>query len=65
VVAWHTAFALPRLAVFGQEEIYFVTRLSPVGNLTGTWLRPPPTNFPPDVVIRFDVQEETEPVLTQ
>ncbi len=25
--------------------------------------RPPPTNFPPRVVIRFDVQEETEPVL--
>jgi outer membrane biosynthesis protein TonB len=24
--------------------------------------RPPPTNFPPRVVIRFDVQEETEPV---
>ena len=26
--------------------------------------RRPPTNFPPNVVIRFDVQEETEPVLT-
>lgn len=25
--------------------------------------RPPPTNFPPRVVIRFDVAEETEPVL--
>jgi hypothetical protein len=25
--------------------------------------RRPPTNFPPDVTIRFDVQEETEPVL--
>jgi hypothetical protein len=25
--------------------------------------RPPPTNFPPRVVVRFDVQEETEPVL--
>ncbi len=25
--------------------------------------RPPPTNFPPQVVIRFDVQQETEPVL--
>jgi hypothetical protein len=25
--------------------------------------RMPPTNFPPRVVIRFDVQEETEPVL--
>ena len=25
--------------------------------------RPPPTNFPPRVVIRFDVQLETEPVL--
>jgi len=24
---------------------------------------PPPTNFPPSVVIRFDVQQETEPVL--
>jgi TonB family protein len=26
--------------------------------------RPPPTNFPPDVTVRFDVQEETEPVMT-
>lgn len=26
---------------------------------------PPPTNFPPQVVVRFDVQEETEPVLLQ
>jgi outer membrane biosynthesis protein TonB len=26
--------------------------------------RRPPTNFPPDVTIRFDVQEETEPVMT-
>jgi outer membrane biosynthesis protein TonB len=26
--------------------------------------RRPPTNFPPNVTIRFDVQEETEPVLT-
>lgn len=26
--------------------------------------RRPPTNFPPQVIIRFDVQEETEPVLT-
>jgi TonB family protein len=25
--------------------------------------RPPPANFPPRVTIRFDVQEETEPVL--
>jgi protein TonB len=25
--------------------------------------RPPPTNFPPSVTIRFDVQQETEPVL--
>jgi len=24
--------------------------------------RPPPTNFPPQVVIRFDVQDETEPL---
>jgi hypothetical protein len=27
--------------------------------------RRPPTNFPPQVVVRFDVQEETEPVMTQ
>ena len=27
--------------------------------------RPPPTNFPPVVTVRFDVQEETEPVMTQ
>ena len=27
--------------------------------------RRPPTNFPPNVVIRFDVQEETEPVMNQ
>jgi len=26
--------------------------------------RAPPTNFPPQVVIRFDVQEESEPVIT-
>jgi len=25
--------------------------------------RPPPTNFPPVVTIRFDTEEETEPVL--
>jgi hypothetical protein len=25
--------------------------------------RPPPTNFPARVTIRFDVQEETEPIL--
>ena len=25
--------------------------------------RPPPTNFPPRIIIRFDVQNETEPVL--
>ncbi len=25
--------------------------------------RPPPTNFPPRVIIRFDVSEETQPVL--
>jgi colicin import membrane protein len=24
--------------------------------------RPPPTNFPPRIIIRFDVQDETEPV---
>jgi hypothetical protein len=24
---------------------------------------PPPTNFPPRVTVRFDVQQETEPVL--
>lgn len=24
---------------------------------------PPPTNFPPQIIIRFDVQEDTEPVL--
>lgn len=27
--------------------------------------RRPPTNFPPQVVIRFDVQTETEPLMTQ
>ena len=27
--------------------------------------RSPPTNFPSQVTIRFDVQEETEPVMTQ
>jgi len=26
--------------------------------------RRPPTNFPPSVIVRFDVQEETEPVIT-
>ena len=28
-----------------------------------TMNRPPPTNFPPRVTVRFDVQEETEPIL--
>jgi len=27
--------------------------------------RRPPTNFPPEVTVRFDVQEETEPIMTQ
>lgn len=27
--------------------------------------RRPPLNFPPNVTIRFDVQEETEPLMTQ
>ena len=27
--------------------------------------RHPPTNFPPQVIIRFDVEQETEPVITQ
>lgn len=26
--------------------------------------RRPPTNFPPAIIIRFDVQEETEPIIT-
>jgi hypothetical protein len=34
-----------------------------VFNVVKTIDRPPPTNFPPRVTIRFDVQEETEPVL--
>ena len=25
--------------------------------------RPPPTNFPPHIMVRFDVQKETEPIL--
>ena len=28
-----------------------------------TMATPPPTNFPPRVTIRFDVQQETEPVM--
>jgi outer membrane biosynthesis protein TonB len=34
-----------------------------VFNAVKSFDRPPPTNFPPRVTIRFDVQEETEPVL--
>ena len=34
-----------------------------VFNVVKTIDRPPPTNFPPRVTIRFDVQEQTEPVL--
>jgi len=34
-----------------------------VFNAVKTIDRPPPTNFPPVVTIRFDVQEQTEPVL--
>ncbi|MEI9962331.1 MAG: TonB C-terminal domain-containing protein [Limisphaerales bacterium] len=30
---------------------------------TTSMTRPPPTNFPPRVTVRFDVQEETGPVL--
>jgi hypothetical protein len=30
-----------------------------------TMSTPPPTNFPARVQVRFDVQEETEPVMTQ
>jgi outer membrane biosynthesis protein TonB len=34
-----------------------------VFNAVKNFDRPPPTNFPPRVTIRFDVQEETEPIL--
>jgi hypothetical protein len=34
-----------------------------VFNAVKSFDRPPPTNFPPRVTIRFDVQEQTEPVL--
>ena len=34
-----------------------------VFNAVKSFDRPPPTNFPPSVTIRFDVQEQTEPVL--
>ena len=40
------------LGRFGAQAIDAVTSMD----------RPPPTNFPPHVVIRFDVQQETEPV---
>jgi hypothetical protein len=34
-----------------------------VFNVVKNFDRPPPTNFPPRVTIRFDVQSQTEPVL--
>lgn len=34
-----------------------------VFNAVKNFDRPPPTNFPPRVTIRFDVQQQTEPVL--
>ena len=34
-----------------------------VFNVVKNFARPPPTNFPPRMTIRFDVQNQTEPVL--
>jgi outer membrane biosynthesis protein TonB len=47
----------------GSGDEKWDTTVRQVFNVVKNIDRPPPTNFPPRVTIRFDVQEETEPVL--
>jgi len=50
---WRKGSGNPRWDKTVKDVLAAVTRIT----------RPPPTNFPPRVVIRFDVQEQTEPVV--
>jgi outer membrane biosynthesis protein TonB len=51
-IAWQKGSGSDRWDKTVKDVLKLVTRID----------RPPPTNFPPQVVIRFDVQEETEPL---
>jgi hypothetical protein len=48
----------------GSGDVKWDQSVKDVFKIVSNIDRRPPTNFPPDVVIRFDVQEETEPVMT-
>jgi TonB family protein len=47
----------------GSGDAKWDATVKQVFNAVKSFDRPPPTNFPPRVTIRFDVQEETDPVL--
>ena len=47
----------------GSGDAKWDESVQAVFQVVKTMDRPPPTNFPTRVVVRFDVQEETEPVL--
>ena len=47
----------------GSGDAKWDATVKQVFNAVKTFDRPPPTNFPPRVTIRFDVREATEPVL--
>jgi outer membrane biosynthesis protein TonB len=47
----------------GSGDAKWDATVKQVFNAVKSFDRPPPTNFPPSVTIRFDVQEQTEPVL--
>jgi len=47
----------------GSGDAKWDESVQAVFQVVKTMDRPPPTNFPSRVVVRFDVQEETEPVL--
>lgn len=49
--------------VKGSGDAKWDETVKQVFNVVKNIDRPPPTNFPPRVTIRFDVQEQTEPVL--
>ena len=54
---------LVRDRVADQQLVHDVLGHHQAVAAVGRMERPPPPNFPSHVVIRFDVQEETEPVL--
>ena len=49
----------------GSGDAKWDASVKDIFKMTSSIDRRPPTNFPPNVTIRFDVQEETEPVMTQ